>query len=160
MQFPKVSLVIGALAWGVAGSLCAADNPAQAAARMAMVQKLSELSAQPPPTTNAAVTPKVAAARPAPVAEPVTASPAGKTNACAQTKAGLKAALVPAKNAGPAAAAWYPGKETGLPPLVAPASPLVPDKEAKLQALLEKYRADQLTSEQYQQQRAEILAAP
>jgi len=64
MQFPKASLVIGALALGAAGSLCAADNPAQAAARMAMVQKLSELSAQSPPATNAAVTPKVAAAKP------------------------------------------------------------------------------------------------
>jgi hypothetical protein len=181
---------------GGAGYLCAADNPAQAAARMAMVQKLSELSTQSPPATNAAATSKVAAvkpvkaktsaaskvktrpagdpsaptaavatptvtaAQPAPVAEPVAPRPAVMTNACAQTKADLKAAPAPAKNAGPAAAAWYPGKETSLPPLVAPASPLAPDKEAKLQTLLEKYRADQLTSEQYQQQRAEILAAP
>jgi hypothetical protein len=196
MQFPKASLVIGALALGAAGSLCAADNPAQAAARMAMVQKLSELSAQSPPATNAAVTPKVAAAKPvkaktpavskvktlppgnpsaptaavaaptviaaqpAPVAEPVTPCPAVMTNACAQTKADLKTAPAPAKNTGPAAAAWYPGKETGLPPLVAPASPLAPDQQAKLQTLLEKYKADQLTSEQYQQQRAAILAAP
>jgi hypothetical protein len=82
------------------------------------------------------------------------------TNARAQTKADLKAAPVPAKNAGQAAAAWYPGKETGLPPLVAPASPLAPDQETKLQTLLEKYKADQITSEQYQQQRAAILAAP
>jgi hypothetical protein len=193
MQFPTASLVIGALALGAAGSLCAADNPAQAAARMAMVQKLSELSAQSPPATNTAATPKVAAAkpvkaqtpaaakvktrppgnpsaptavaaptvaaaRPVPVAEPVAACPAVMTNACAQTKADLKAAPAPAKNAGPAA--WYPGKETGLPPLVAPASPLAPDQETKLQTLLEKYKADQLTSEQYQQQRAAILAAP
>ena len=196
MQFPKASLVIGALALGAAGSLCAADNPAQAAARMAMVQKLSELSAQSPSATNAAAAPKVAAAKPvkaktpaaskvktrppgnpaaptaaavtptviaaqpAPVAEPVAPRPAVMTNACAQTKADLKTAPAPAKNAGPAAAAWYPGKETGLPPLVAPASPLTASQESKLQALLAKYKADQITSEQYQQQRAAILAVP
>jgi hypothetical protein len=202
MQFPKTSLVIGALALGVAGSLCAADNPAQAAARTAMVQKLSELSAQQPPETNAVAAPKAAAAKPvkakakvrpatvvtppavaaaptapaaapvvaaptvavvpaAPVVEPAKACPAGQVPAAEKTKAELKVPPAPAPKAEKsAAAAWYPGKETGLPPIAGPASPLTASQESRLQALLAKYKADQITSEQYQQQRATILAAP
>lgn len=238
MQFPKVSLVICALALGAAGSLCAADNPAQSAARTALAQKLFELSAQQPSATNPVETPKVAVAQPAPVAQPVPTSPVEKTGAdaqpvkelkvnpagdnpdqaaaraalaeklfalsaqqqpvnnvpvaqpvktcpmdktktsmpteakvkvcpakqapvCAQTEAELKAKQVAAKKTEKAAAdVWYPGKDTGLPPIAAPASPLTPVQESKLQALLEKYKADQLTSEQYQLQRAAVLAAP
>ena len=38
--------------------------------------------------------------------------------------------------------------------------PISPSKQEKLQALLKKYQADELTPEQYQQQRAKILAEP
>lgn len=54
----------------------------------------------------------------------------------------------------------YPGKELGLKPIEAPALPISADKQARLQALLAKYKADQITPEEYQKQRGEILAEP
>jgi len=54
----------------------------------------------------------------------------------------------------------YPGKELGLKPIVAPPLPISPAKEAQLQGLLEKYKADQITPEQYHTERAKILAEP
>jgi hypothetical protein len=53
-----------------------------------------------------------------------------------------------------------PGKEPGFKPIDAPALPISADKEAQLQALLAKYKADQITPVEYQKQRAEILAQP
>jgi len=54
----------------------------------------------------------------------------------------------------------YPGKELGLQPIPAPPSPLGASKAEQLQSLLIKYKADQLTPEEYHRQRAEILGAP
>ena len=54
----------------------------------------------------------------------------------------------------------YPGKELGLTPITAPALPITADKEARLQVLLAKYKADQITPEEYHKQRAAILAEP
>jgi archaellum component FlaD/FlaE len=42
----------------------------------------------------------------------------------------------------------------------APPLPISSDKEQRLQELLKKYKADQLTPEQYQAERAKILAEP
>ncbi|HXT13155.1 MAG TPA: hypothetical protein VN873_16475 [Candidatus Angelobacter sp.] len=47
-----------------------------------------------------------------------------------------------------------------LPALSGPPSPLSPAKQQKLDALLEKYKADQISPEQYHEQRAKILAEP
>jgi hypothetical protein len=44
--------------------------------------------------------------------------------------------------------------------LVLPASPVSASKAGQLKALLEKYKADQITPEEYHQQRAAILAQP
>ena len=55
------------------------------------------------------------------------------------------------------------GKVTGtpaFPPLAAPPSAVSADKDQRLQELLRKYRADQITPEEYHQQRAKILAEP
>jgi hypothetical protein len=54
----------------------------------------------------------------------------------------------------------FPGKELGLKPIVAPPLPVSASKAAQLQALLAKYKADQITPDEYQKQRAEILAQP
>jgi hypothetical protein len=48
----------------------------------------------------------------------------------------------------------------GFAPLPGPASPLSAVKEQRLQELLRKYRADEITPEQYQAERARILAEP
>jgi hypothetical protein len=47
-----------------------------------------------------------------------------------------------------------------FPPLQTPPPAIGADKEQRLQELLRKYRADQITPEQYHQERAKILAEP
>ena len=47
-----------------------------------------------------------------------------------------------------------------FPPLAAPESPISPAKEQRLQELLQQYRADLISPEQYQATRAKILAEP
>jgi hypothetical protein len=54
----------------------------------------------------------------------------------------------------------YAGKPLGMQPMTTPPLPISGSKEEQLQALLEKYKADQITPEQYHQQRAAILAEP
>jgi hypothetical protein len=49
---------------------------------------------------------------------------------------------------------------SSFPPLAGPPSALAADKEQRLQELLRKYKADQITPEEYHQQRAKILAEP
>ncbi len=45
----------------------------------------------------------------------------------------------------------------GFAPIQAPPAPVSPDQEAQLQALLDKYKADQITPDEYQAQRAAII---
>jgi flagellar biosynthesis GTPase FlhF len=78
------------------------------------------------------------------------------------------AATPPAKPAVPEAApvvkppppanANYPGKSLGLPPYVAPPPPVSAQQEAQLQDLLAKYMANQISPDEYQKERAAILA--
>ena len=56
--------------------------------------------------------------------------------------------------------AAIPGPQLGLKPIVAPPLPISATQQAQLQALLEKYEADAITPEQYQAERAKILAQP
>jgi superfamily II DNA/RNA helicase len=60
----------------------------------------------------------------------------------------------------PPVASDYPGKNLGLNPIVVPALPISAAKQEKLDALLVKYKADQITPEEYHTQRAAILAEP
>ncbi len=55
----------------------------------------------------------------------------------------------------PAAAATM-----SLPALSGPPSPLSATKQQKLDALLQQYRMDQLTPQQYHEERAKVLAEP
>ncbi len=141
----------------------ASDAEAQARARAALEQKMSELNQQE--WTTPAVAP---AASPAP--RPVAIQPATPEvkPAAPQTQ---PVAISPVKPAPPAVKpeamppanqinANFPGKELGLEPIQAPPLPISAAKEAQLQALLEQYKADQITSEQYQTGRAKILAEP
>jgi len=56
--------------------------------------------------------------------------------------------------------AIYTGKELGLKPIESPLLPVSAAQQAQLQALLAKYKANQITPEEYHKQRAEILAQP
>ena len=94
------------------------------------------------PVPTAAITPAPNAVVPAP-AKPVTA----------------EANLVAASPAN-TSSTNYPGNELGFKPIVAPALPISITKEEQLQALLEKYKTDQITPMEYHKQRAAILAEP
>jgi hypothetical protein len=52
------------------------------------------------------------------------------------------------------------GAAAGFPALQAPPLPISADKQQKLNDLLEKYRNDELTPEQYHQARKKILEQP
>jgi hypothetical protein len=56
--------------------------------------------------------------------------------------------------------AIYTGKELGLKPIESPLLPITSAQEAQLQALLAKYKANQISPAEYQKQRADILAQP
>lgn len=126
------------------------DNAAQAAARMALAKQLfneqgTTTTATRPvtvvatkPSTNAT---KTSESVPAPAPTPVVAAskpvsaPAGDNNN-------------------------YVGRSLGLKQIVAPPLPISASKQAKLDELLNQYKADRITPEQYHQQRAAILAEP
>ena len=57
-------------------------------------------------------------------------------------------------------AASSAGKEPGFTPIVAPPLPISAAKQQELDALLARYKADQITPDEYQKQRATILAEP
>ena len=54
----------------------------------------------------------------------------------------------------------YPGRTLGFPPVEAPPPPVSAQQQADLQALLGKYMANQISPEEYQKERAAILAKP
>ena len=98
-----------------------------------------------------------AAAKRKPAAKQTAAPPANAT------------AATPAKPAAPAAApavkplpanASYAGKSLGFKPVEAPLPPVSTQKQAALQALLARYMANQISPDEYQKERAAILAGP
>jgi len=123
------------------------DNAAQAAARAALLEKLNTANQQP--------------AVSAPVLTPVVAAPSASAATVepviAPAPAPIAAPVAPVK---PVPVMNYPGKDLGLKPIVAPELPISTTKEARLEALLQQYKTDQITPEQYHTQRAAILAEP
>jgi len=147
MKIFKLVPAIGVFAFCVSfGSLCAQDNPAQAAAREALMKQMDQVQAPEPP-------PAAPTAPAAPAAAP----------AVPKTKPAAPAAPAPA--ATPVVIITNPAPRatvtpSGPVPIVAPALPISMTKEQRLQALLAKYKADQINPEEYHKQRAAILAEP
>jgi hypothetical protein len=138
-----------------APTIIPANNDAQAAARAALNQKMQELDEQEA-ATNSVTLPVITIA-------PVVAAPEQTSHPVETQPAPTAQVQAPAAAPTPtpsAADVNYPGKELGLKPIEAPAPPISADKQAQLQALLAKYMADQVSPEEYQQQRAAILAQP
>jgi hypothetical protein len=146
------------------------DSDKIAKAREAVRQKIKELETQP-----AAEVPAVApaAAKPAPTAKPVAVKPQepmAKPEAKPKVeKPALAAKPVAAKPKEPIAkpeakpVAEKPAKKNvkgtaAFPQIQGPPPSVSADKEQRLQELLRKYKADQVTPEEYHQQRAKILA--
>jgi hypothetical protein len=125
----------------------AGDNPAQAAARAAMEQKMAEMqSGMMPPAVET---------KPA-VSVSQTTSSSTRT-VSVPTPAPAPVAAVPSQTKPAPATYNYPGKDLGLKPLVAPALPVNTTQQAQLQALLQQYKADQISPEEYFKQREAIL---
>jgi hypothetical protein len=125
-----------------------ADADHQAEALQALQQKMSELdnqqAATPPPAATEIQPPPSPAVVATPPPEPVAPE--------------IKTIVTPPQKKPDNVN--YAGKELNLKPIEAPSLPISADKEARLQALLAKYKADQVSPEEYHTQRAEILAEP
>jgi hypothetical protein len=116
-------------------------------ARETLHRQMAELENQPPAVTAATIpSPKMADSRPG--QKPVEAkAQATASKPEAQPKA-EKALNKPAKGA------------PVFTPIQAPPPAISADKGARLAELLRKYKADQITPEEYHQQRAKILSEP
>ena len=121
------------------------DDQKLAAQRAALAAALANRLAAEAPTKSA---PPAKPDQMAPAAKPV-AKPLVAT-------APQPAVSQPAKPV----AADFAGKDLGMQPIAAPAMPIANDKQERLQALLGKYKADQISPEEYFKQRAAILAEP
>ena len=122
-------------------ALPTADSESIAKARETLRQKMKELDAQPLALTNA---PASAAAKPAPAKPMPTAT---------KPEAKPAAEKAPKKPAAVKSAPVFPA-------IQGPASPVSGDKQQRLAELLRKYKADELTPEEYHVQRTKIMGEP
>jgi hypothetical protein len=175
MQISKLLLAISVVVCGT--SICvvrADDTPAQAAARAALLEKMNELNQQPAQPTQPAPPAQPAQPNQPP---PIMVTPSGATQVQpamtipAITNRPPVVSRRPSGNQPPPKSPPPPRQPVvvppnqpmsspGLAPIMAPPLPISPSKEAQLQALLQQYKSDQITPEQYQIERAKILAEP
>jgi hypothetical protein len=175
MKISKRLLVLCALAMGATGlTIRAEDNPAQAAARIALAKQLFGASVTPSQTTPvqpaarpldenqlAAQQAAQMAARAAVLpARPAVEAPAKTTQFHSPAAPAAKPVVAVAPPPAKPAEANYAGKDLGMKPIAAPVLPITASKEDRLAALLMKYKADQISPEEYHTQRAAILAEP
>ncbi len=128
---------------------------AQKPAKPAKAPKPTAVTPAPAPTTTANYAPQPAPT-PAPAANyaPVPTTSSTHPNLPEQPTPQPGPAPVAAKNQPPTP------PSLSLPALQGPATGLSSAKEQKLNELLNQYRADQITPQQYHEQRAKILAEP
>ena len=127
--------------------MAASDAEAQARARTALDQKMSELNHQD--WTSPSVAP---AASPATQTQPVAVNPVKPAPPAVQPVVTAPAELSNSN---------FPKTERpGLQPIQVPPVPISAAKQAQLRVLLEKYKAYQITAGQYHTERAKILAEP
>lgn len=138
------------------------DTPAQAAARAALMEKMQQMGGNPPaaaqtPAPKAVVSTAVQTPAPTSEAPMMTDTVSGvDTTAQAAARAAMQKKLQEVGGA-PAPASV---KATREQIIAAPALPINMSKEQKLNWLTQLYKSDQLSPEQYHEQRAAILAEP
>ena len=151
-------------------SIRAQDNPAQAAARAALMEKMGALNGSQTPPPPAAAEPATPPAAPPSIEtpEPATTMPAATEPAPAPAPPVVPEAM-PATNAvavqpppkpAPTAGVKQAGSEPGFAPIVAPPLPISMTKEEQLQALNAKYMANQISPQEYFKQREAIINGP
>jgi hypothetical protein len=162
-------------------TLHAVDTPAQAAARAALTQQLQSDQGAPVSTPQSSATMPAAAQTGDNAAQAQARAALDKTMADLNTPTNqTTASTAPvdpltgdnASQAAARAAVIKKMTDLGTPmnqngtvasqpiPMAAPAAPVSLSKEEKLQILLDHYKADQVSPEEYHKQRAAILAAP
>lgn len=172
MQISKISVIIFAAAICASPLLVRAeDTEAQAKLREAMRQKMAESHPQPPAAASAVkvakpVESRSTAAAPNTSVQVIPADDAAREAAMRQA---LTKAMDEKNSAAPIVRPTKPSAkvsattpETGVPvmspPMYDPNLPLSAEKQQRLNTLLEKYMADQVTPQEYHEQRAKILA--
>lgn len=112
-------------------------------AREALRQKMKELEGQQPATTTA----------PAPAPGVAVTKPAGATPQPMASKPEVKPAVEGAGKKPPKGVLSFS-------PIQGPPPSISADKQQRLAELLRKYKADEITAEEYHQQRAKVLSEP
>ena len=173
MQISKNFLTICAIALLASiPSLRAADTDAQAKAREELRKKMAELDAQekglpaPTPTTPPAPV-KVSPDQPtyAPVLQTADDEATARARAATRQKIAELEAQQSAGKPAPADAGPAKGQVASEPKpefksVAAPPLPISGSKEARLAELLRRYKADEITPDEYHRQRAKTLAEP
>jgi hypothetical protein len=106
-----------------------------------------------PPPSGSGITPSTPPEESLPPS--TTAEPAA-----AQTPAPAGVQSVPTEPSQNNNSAAIPASQLGLQPIVAPPLPISAQQQSQLQALLEKYDNNAISAEEYQSERAKILAGP
>jgi hypothetical protein len=149
------------------------DNANQAAARAALMEQMNDTGNDMQSPTNApvpapqqpALTPPPVMSTPPPVAPPVAPTMPPMTNMMSAPVTPPVTQTPPPQPPPPIS----PNLPTVPPPiqptssenqLVAPPLPISADKQAQLEQLLSRYKADEITPAQYQEERTKILAQP
>ncbi|HEU6447714.1 MAG TPA: hypothetical protein VFV23_04680 [Verrucomicrobiae bacterium] len=138
----------------------AETNPAPPAAQMEMTNEAAPAA----PVVETPTPVQITNAPEAPVVVPIPpSSPAPvviATNS-ADSQAAARAALMQQLNQPPSTGGSPSNvNASGYTPIVAPPPPVNSAQQAQLDALLEQYKADQITPEQYQTERQKILSQP
>ncbi|MEY4385823.1 MAG: hypothetical protein RLY20_1106 [Verrucomicrobiota bacterium] len=166
MKISSTALMSGALSLLVISmtGVKAADTEEQARMREALRQKMQELGQEQssPATAAPAVktTKTVKTAAPTAASKPAVTAPAPAPKVVAAPTAPANTAPATTQSAAPVASAQaakaVPAKAFNEPPPAA----LPTSKEARLAQLLQQYKTDQITPEQYHTERAKIVGAP
>jgi hypothetical protein len=152
MQIFKTVLITGVAAVGLfAVSAMAADTQSDARLREALRKKMAEMDN----TTTIARPAAAAAPVAAPIAAPITPQNDAQTEQLRQALHERMEKDAAAEKVTPTIAKPAPVAPV---PMAAPALPITATKEQKLDALLQQYKADAITPQQYHEQRAKILA--
>ncbi len=152
---PVTTVVTPAVTTEVKAAAPTAADLRAAKAREAAAKKAEQAEAAKARKAQAEAAQKAKAE--AQAAARATASANARANAATAKPAKAVTAAKPVKKTKPAAKVEA---AVSLTPLEGPASNLPATKEMALQTLLEQYKADKISSEEYHQQRAKILAEP
>jgi hypothetical protein len=163
MQTAKTLMTLLALGLCVVSvSQARPDTEAQAKEREATRKKIAELQATPVPDPDA-VPGAVFAEPPASAAGAGQPTPEQTEHLRDATRQKIAELNAQGKTAPPVAAgntAVKPAPATVFAPISGPPTNLSATKEGRLTELLRKYKADEITPQEYQTERAKILADP